>query len=88
MIGIYKIENIINGKCYIGQSINIKRRWEIHRSELKNNTHYNQYLQKAWNKYGENSFNFSIIEECDHNKLDEREMFWVKEYNSYANAIM
>ena len=87
MIGIYKIENKVNGKCYIGQSINIKRRWEIHRSELKNNTHYNQYLQKAWNKYGENNFNFSIIEECDHNKLDEREMFWVKQYNSYANAV-
>lgn len=85
MIGIYKIENIINHKCYIGQSINIKRRWEIHKSELKNNRHYNKYLQKAWNKYGENSFLFSVIEECSKLELNEKEQYYIKKYNSYAN---
>lgn len=38
MIGIYKIENTVNGKVYIGQSVDIKKRWKAHRSELCNNT--------------------------------------------------
>ena len=39
-IGIYKITNILNGKIYIGQSVDIEKRWSTHRAELKNNYHY------------------------------------------------
>lgn len=60
--GIYKIVNITNSKVYIGQSNNIKKRWTEHRSALNNNRHVNVHLQNAWNKYGENNFEFVIIE--------------------------
>ena len=58
MIGIYKIENKINGKVYIGQSNNIIRRWEEHISKLNNNSHENKILQYSWNKYGMYNFDF------------------------------
>jgi len=60
--GIYKIINKINGKYYIGSSNNIKQRWYNHRRELNKNIHKNNYLQRAWNKYGESKFEFVLIE--------------------------
>lgn len=84
--GIYKIENISNNKIYVGQSSDIKSRWTHHKSDLNNNRHHNNHLQSAWNKYGENNFKFSIIELCDEVKLDERERFWIKEYDSYNSG--
>jgi len=80
--GIYCIENVINNKKYIGQSVNIKDRWRRHKSELENNTHDNDYLQKAWNKYGKDSFNFYILEYCYVDKLDEKEAHYIDLYNT------
>ena len=60
MIGIYKIENKVNGKIYVGQSIDIDTRWYNHRNELNGNRHYNEHLQNAWNKYGEDNFSIQI----------------------------
>ena len=60
--GIYKITNLKNNKGYIGQSSDIKKRWRNHKFELKNNIHNNPYLQNAFNKYGEEAFEFRIIE--------------------------
>lgn len=77
MIGIYKIENKVNGKIYVGQSVNIETRWKNHRYELMNNTHYNEHLQRSWNKYGSDNFVFSIIEECEKENLDDREIYWI-----------
>jgi group I intron endonuclease len=61
--GIYKIVNVKNGKIYIGSSKNIKRRWGIHKSSLKNNRHHSVYLQRAWNKYGKENFIYEVIKE-------------------------
>ena len=60
--GIYKIVNKINGKYYIGSSNNIHKRWLYHRDDLIKGNHHNQYLQRSWNKYGPDSFDFIIIE--------------------------
>ena len=49
-IGIYKIINKVNGKYYVGSSLNINKRWSVHKSALSKNKHHNDHLQNAWNK--------------------------------------
>lgn len=61
IIGIYAIVNILNNHCYIGSSVDIRSRWNSHRSQLMNNNHHSRYLQNAWNKYGKDSFRFQLI---------------------------
>lgn len=75
--GVYCIENIINNKKYIGQSININSRWQLHKWELRNNRHSNSHLQNSWNKYGEKNFTFYILEQCNENLLDEKERYYI-----------
>lgn len=82
MIGIYKIENKVNGKVYIGQSVNIEKRWNAHRCELLRNAHYNEHLQRSWNKYGEDKFDFILIEECEETELNDKEIYWIDYYRS------
>ena len=84
--GIYEIKNTINNKRYIGQSVDIKKRIKQHKTTLKNNTHGNKHLQYAYNKYGERSFVFNIICQCHLNELDEKEIFYIKKYNSFYDG--
>lgn len=86
MIGIYKIENLINHKVYIGKSINIKSRFNSHIKNLKNNKHINPHLQKSWNKYGPENFSFEVIEECSVEQLNDREIYWLNYYGSYLSS--
>lgn len=83
--GIYSISNTVNGKLYVGSTNNISVRWNKHRALLRHNKHQNTHLQSAWNKYGEESFEFSIIEECSIESLIEREQYFIDklgpEYN-------
>lgn len=85
MSGIYRITNNINGKVYIGQTYNFKRRFRVHKKKLNNGEHYNEHLQRAWDKYGEENFSFDIIEECEIDKLNEREIYWIAFYDSFHN---
>lgn len=64
-IGVYKISNNKSNKYYIGYSCNIDKRWKRHKRDLKNNIHCNLYLQRAFNKYGEDSFKYEIIHICE-----------------------
>lgn len=70
---VYAITNIASGKRYIGSSVYHKRRWALHRSTLKRGVHHNIHLQRSWNKYGEDSFSFSLVKECELDALFERE---------------
>lgn len=84
MIGIYKITNIINGKIYIGQSINIQRRWNQEKNKAfnQNDAAYNQLLSKAFRKYGVENFTFEVVEELSASALNEREEYWIGHFNS------
>lgn len=63
--GVYKIINATTGDFYVGSSYNIRTRLKRHKRELRANQHANQYLQRSWNKYGEESFLFETILLCD-----------------------
>lgn len=59
---IYKIENLVNGKVYIGQTIQKpNKRFNLHLWELRHHTHDNSYLQNSFNKYGEANFKFMVL---------------------------
>ena len=87
MIGIYKIENLINGKVYIGQSKNIEERWLQHKriAEKINYDNRKSYIHQAIKKYGIENFVFEILEICNINELDEKEKKWIQYYHSYIN---
>lgn len=80
--GIYSITNKINNKRYIGLSVNIHNRWTQHKSDLKYDSHVNPHLQSAWNKYGEDSFEFEILEICSKEELEDKEIFWIDKFDS------
>lgn len=82
LIGIYCIENKVNSKKYIGQSNDIYARWYNHKYCLNNNRHENGYLQNAWNKYGENNFDFTILELCDESDIDKREQYYIAKFST------
>lgn len=80
--GIYCIINSVNSKSYIGSSKNIYKRLRDHIYRLRRGSHYNEYLQRAFIKYGERNFYFSVIEECLESLLEDREQFYMDTLNS------
>ena len=84
--GIYCIENKVNGKKYVGQSIDIYKRWKQHRNELNNKKHRNEHLQNAWNTYKEQSFMFYILEQCDKDALNDVEIYYIKLFGGMKNG--
>lgn len=85
MIGIYKIENLINGKIYIGQSRNIEKRWTAHRTRPfnQNSKQYDSPLYRSIRKYGLENFSFIVLEETPIENLDNREKYWIEYYGSH-----
>ena len=79
MIGIYKITNMKNRHCYIGQSRCIEKRWNNHKiaSHNENDKTYNYPLYKAFRKYGIDNFIFEVLEECKIEKLNEKEAYYI-----------
>jgi group I intron endonuclease len=71
------IQNKVNNKIYIGQTLDIDARWKAHKNALRNNKHGNDYLQKSWNKYGEDNFEFKVLQECDEEDLNIFETLYI-----------
>lgn len=76
--GIYKVTNKVNGKVYIGQSVDIGRRWRQHMTAEDD-----IYFHKAIQKYGVENFEWEVIEKCKKKDLDEREIYWIEYYDSF-----
>jgi group I intron endonuclease len=83
--GIYKITCLPTSKFYIGSTNNLFRRWYDHRKELRRNDHGNQKLQNAWNKYGEESFTFEVLELVLPTFQIEREQYWLDKLKPWGN---
>ena len=88
VIGIYKITNLINNKSYIGQSIDIHKRWkrEINAANNINSHAYEYPLMRAFRKYGIDNFSFTIVEECDVEQLNEKEIYWINFYDTFFHG--
>lgn len=82
--GIYRITNKVNGNTYIGKTAtSFGDRWECHRSQLRGGYHDNSHLQRAWNKYGENNFEFSIVEVVnDKSLLNDLEINYISVFRA------
>ena len=82
---IYKISNDINNKIYIGQTVKtLAQRFAGHINESKNGG--TRPICLAISKYGEEHFKIEEIEECDVSLLNEREIYWISQYNSYEKG--
>ena len=75
--GIYKITNIENQMCYVGQAVNIADRWKQHiKRGIGAEAPTRNKLYPAMLELGVENFTFEIVEECDKSKLNEREDYW------------
>lgn len=85
---IYKIKNLVNHKVYIGLTNNIARRRTRHFSDLRRKVHDNHFLQKEYDIYGQENFNFSIEFEgdCSEQEIGDKEKEYIKKYDSYKNG--
>ena len=88
MYYIYKIENLVNHKKYIGLTNNIARRKCRHFGDLKRGVHDNSFLQKEYNIYGLENFSFTIEYQgdCSEYEIGEKEKEFIKKYDSYKNG--
>lgn len=78
--GVYVIKNLSNGHFYVGSSKDTHHRWICHKSWLAHDVHDNSYLQNAWNKYGDGTFKFDVIVECDEGDLAWIEQVYLDRY--------
>jgi len=85
--GIYKIISKSQGKCYIGSSISINKRWNTHICYLRKGNHPNKYLQNVYNKYGEDDLVFEVVLFCEPEHLLVTEEEQIKKHDSYKNGF-
>jgi group I intron endonuclease len=76
-MGVFQIKNNINGKIFIGSSLDLNAIWNRQKIQLKFGNHPNAELQKDWKEFGEDSFSYEILSELKH--LDEKEKDYQKE---------
>lgn len=84
--GIYEIKCIVNSMPYVGQTIDIDRRWVDHLKELNNGTHHSLKLQSDFNNYGIKAFSFTVLKECDIEFLNLFEAYYIELFNSVEDG--
>lgn len=88
MTGVYLVRNVLTDEKYIGASSDVEMRWKQHRLRYADVRckEYHKTLYVAMRYYGLNNFEFSILEECDKDVLDEHEMFWIAHFNTFLSG--
>lgn len=84
--GLYQIENIANGKRYIGSAVHLNARWNRHKHDLRKGAHHSKKLQRAWDKYGESSFVFTILCTCLKENLRQYEQILLDGFDVCLNG--
>jgi group I intron endonuclease len=81
---IYKIENLINGKAYIGQTTRpLNERIAEYKYEHQNNYSFNDYLFRSFKKYGFQNFSFEIVDFAENiDELNAKEIHWIKHFDT------
>lgn len=64
VVGVYRILHTESGRSYVGHSIDVLNRFAAHRSRLRSGTHHCVHLQRAWRTYGDDAFQFALVQEC------------------------
>ena len=85
--GIYMIQNKVNNKMYIGQAVDIEKRWNDHIWNLNNKRNENRHFINAWYKYGEENFKFTILLECKESDLNMYEEYYIFELMTYDPRV-
>lgn len=84
---IYIITNNINSKVYIGQTIQtLENRWKAHCRNKCSRNEMNMHIKRAILKYGKQNFSITELERCKVTELDEKEIYYIKLYNSYIEG--
>lgn len=87
MAGIYAITHRESGRVYVGCSVDLSRRRRNHISALRRGNHCNTKLQRAWNKYGEQAFEFSTLIVCGAESLVMYEQLAIDAYGAVENGF-
>jgi len=85
--GIYKLVNLVNNHCYVGSSVNLRRRKRQHFYDLNTQQHHSDYLQKAYNKYGKANFDFVVICHCSQEDLVNLEQYYIDKLEPVYNIL-
>ncbi len=85
--GVYAIVNQTTRDMYVGSAVNVRRRWNAHRNALTKQAHYNSRLQRAFDKYKSDMFDWEIVEfVSDESQLISREQFWINFFQPAYNG--
>jgi len=80
--GVYLIRNTVTGKLYVGSSVKIQERWQVHRRKLHRGIHHSLKLQRSWKKHGRAAFKLEVVEIANPDDLIKREQAWLHKTNA------
>jgi group I intron endonuclease len=86
--GIYAIEHIATGRKYIGGACDFGGRWREHKYRLRKGAHHSLHLQRAWDKYGAEAFEFKVLLRCERSELLVQEQAFLDRFKPELNILM